>query len=69
MARKQDDLVEDIVQFDVSGEEVNEPGTRRECPVPKPGGIIGEVLGLKKPDPRTSISAKSTSQSPESSGT
>lgn len=22
----------------------------RECPVPKPGGVIGEVLGFKKTD-------------------
>lgn len=23
---------------------------RRECPVPKPGGLVGQVLGFKKED-------------------
>jgi cytochrome c oxidase assembly factor 2 len=23
------------------------PGLKRECPVPKPGGLVGEILGLK----------------------
>jgi cytochrome c oxidase assembly factor 2 len=23
-------------------------GRRRECPVPKPGGLVGEILGLRK---------------------
>ena len=34
---------------------------KRECPVPKPGGLIGQVLGLKedaKDDVRVSIRSK-----------
>lgn len=23
---------------------------RRECPVPKPGGLVGQILGFKKED-------------------
>ncbi|KAF2728976.1 hypothetical protein EJ04DRAFT_516273 [Polyplosphaeria fusca] len=25
---------------------------KRECPVPKPGGLIGQVLGIKKEEPK-----------------
>lgn len=35
-------------------------GAKRECPVPKPGGKVGELLGFKKPtsdDTRTGSSA------------
>ncbi|KAL8338798.1 hypothetical protein RB598_007215 [Gaeumannomyces tritici] len=43
-----------IVQFDVMNAPVEsspaEPAaaTRRECPVPKPGGVVGELLGFRK---------------------
>ncbi|KAM5362008.1 hypothetical protein ACJZ2D_012758 [Fusarium nematophilum] len=42
-----------IVQFsDMSSEEVERAKgrVRRECPVPKPGGILGEWLGFHKSD-------------------
>jgi len=28
-------------------EQVREKRSRRECPVPKPGGLVGEILGFK----------------------
>lgn len=40
-----------IVQFnDVSAEDVQQgkDRVRRECPVPKPGGMLGEWLGFHK---------------------
>lgn len=43
-----------IVDFEssssVSSEEdgVRTPRVRRECPVPKPGGAVGELLGFRK---------------------
>ncbi|KAL8399977.1 hypothetical protein RB594_000400 [Gaeumannomyces avenae] len=53
--KPQDPEVKDgIVQFDVMNAPVEsspaEPAaaTRRECPVPKPGGVVGELLGFRK---------------------
>ncbi|KAJ9138831.1 hypothetical protein NKR23_g8188 [Pleurostoma richardsiae] len=41
-----------IVQFDNVGEEDElvraRERTKRECPVPKPGGVVGELLGFQK---------------------
>ena len=36
-----------------SGEEISIEGMVRECPVPKPGGIIGRVLGFEKVGTKT----------------
>ena len=32
---------------DVEGIEGGKRSMKRECPVPKPGGIVGEILGFK----------------------
>jgi cytochrome c oxidase assembly factor 2 len=49
--------VEDgIVQFnDVSSEEAEgaQERAKRECPLPKPGGMLGEWLGFHKNDNET----------------
>lgn len=53
--KPQDPEVKDgVIQFDAMNA-TNEPyteakssATRRECPVPKPGGVVGELLGFKK---------------------
>ena len=38
-----------VVQFGNMGDEKDAPTmTKRECPVPKPGGVVGELLGFKK---------------------
>jgi len=44
---EEDDFVDEtsLEGQDVSGRRAR--GVRRECPVPKPGGIIGETLGFK----------------------
>ncbi|KAG5983019.1 hypothetical protein E4U43_006336 [Claviceps pusilla] len=42
-----------IVQFNPAADEHGEPASgrsRRECPVPKPGGLLGEWLGFHKTD-------------------
>ncbi len=40
---------EGIVQFENMGGNENSPGRiRRECPVPKPGGVVGELLGFTR---------------------
>jgi cytochrome c oxidase assembly factor 2 len=40
-----------IVEFNgVEGDEIRAK-TKRECPVPKPGGAVGELLGFKKAPP------------------
>jgi cytochrome c oxidase assembly factor 2 len=39
-------VVEEEGKDDVEGEEEGKR-TKRECPVPKPGGIVGEILGFK----------------------
>ncbi|KAL3427243.1 hypothetical protein PVAG01_00752 [Phlyctema vagabunda] len=31
--------------------ETVEPSSRRECPVPKPGGLVGTILGFKESSP------------------
>lgn len=40
-----------IIQFDGPSEEdgttTSKRRSRRECPVPKPGGVVGELLGFK----------------------
>lgn len=42
-----------IAQFEKSSEEAGrslmESRGSRECPVPKPGGVLGELLGFHKP--------------------
>ncbi|PSS00643.1 hypothetical protein BD289DRAFT_479338 [Coniella lustricola] len=47
-----------IVQFDslIQSDLVDQEGRseKRECPVPKPGGKVGELLGFKKADNGTS---------------
>jgi cytochrome c oxidase assembly factor 2 len=32
---------------DTTGEHMGGKRARRECPVPKPGGIVGQILGFK----------------------
>lgn len=49
--RKRKQKVEDAASsFDedegVTG--INEEGRRRECPVPKPGGLVGQIMGFKE---------------------
>ena len=31
-----------------TGNSGNDRTRRRECPVPKPGGLVGQILGLRK---------------------
>jgi cytochrome c oxidase assembly factor 2 len=44
-----------IVEFGTSSEDSlpSSARTKRECPVPKPGGVVGELLGFKKPTDST----------------
>jgi len=43
------DAQERIVQFPSMSEGAHVLGkTKRECPVPKPGGVVGELLGFNK---------------------
>jgi len=45
-----------IVQFNQTGDDdtyTNVERTTRECPVPKPGGMLGELLGFHKSDGET----------------
>jgi cytochrome c oxidase assembly factor 2 len=32
----------------ITEEQISEKRSRRECPIPKPGGKVGELLGFKK---------------------
>jgi cytochrome c oxidase assembly factor 2 len=48
-----DGLVKNVEEVSISseGEEVEEVNGKRErgeCPIPKPGGVVGEILGFKK---------------------
>ena len=41
-----------VVQFGNMGSDKDAPATaKRECPVPKPGGVVGELLGFKRVKP------------------
>ena len=42
-----------IVQFEVDREDAGPSSTRRECPILKPGGIIGDILGFNSREPKT----------------
>ena len=42
---------------------------RRECPVPKPRGLLGQVLGFQNHDRNTSLPEDSKSSSPKSGTT
>ncbi|KAK0718323.1 hypothetical protein B0T26DRAFT_752258 [Lasiosphaeria miniovina] len=46
------DTKEGLVQFQTSIEDHDEAtkskASKRECPVPKPGGMLGELLGFRK---------------------
>jgi cytochrome c oxidase assembly factor 2 len=33
---------------EIPEEQMNDKRSRRECPIPKPGGKVGELLGFKK---------------------
>ncbi|EEQ90072.1 hypothetical protein RJZ56_007913 [Blastomyces dermatitidis] len=50
--RQQEGLLDDdIVKFRQMEEEArNLQNVKRECPVPKPGGMVGELLGFKNQD-------------------
>ncbi|KAG4437345.1 hypothetical protein IFR05_007151 [Cadophora sp. M221] len=42
-------VVKDVSTVEESSEDVEDVGLRtqkRECPVPKPGGLVGEILGF-----------------------
>lgn len=40
--------VKDVEMEEESGDETEmKKGTGRECPIPKPGGIVGSILGFK----------------------
>ncbi|PFH55992.1 hypothetical protein XA68_17232 [Ophiocordyceps unilateralis] len=41
---------EGIVQFDQPAGEAGASRSKRECPVPKPGGALGQWLGFSKKD-------------------
>lgn len=47
------DVKDGVAQFERSSEEAGrsmaEGRAQRQCPVPKPGGILGEMLGFHKP--------------------
>ena len=51
-----------IVQFNQTAEDDNTfnaaERTKRECPVPKPGGMLGEWLGFHKNDDETETGKK-----------
>ena len=40
---------EEVVEEDVNATDVDENGRKkRECPVPKPGGFVGQVMGFEQ---------------------
>lgn len=43
-----------IVQFESMSTDASalQRGTARECPVPKPGGVLGELLGFRQDEHR-----------------
>ncbi|KAI1756453.1 hypothetical protein F4782DRAFT_482616 [Xylaria castorea] len=41
------------------------PRGKRECPVPKPGGVIGELIGFKKEERSSSASGSRTENTVE----
>lgn len=47
------DVKNGVAQFEKSSDEAGksmaEGQDQRQCPVPKPGGILGEMLGFHKP--------------------
>lgn len=52
-SREPPEVKDGIVQFNQSTDEASEnlaESLRRECPVPKPGGMLGEWLGFHKDD-------------------
>ncbi|KAF4487178.1 hypothetical protein CGGC5_v005405 [Colletotrichum fructicola Nara gc5] len=55
--RETPEIKDGIVNFDQVGDEetlrLREERLRRECPVPKPGGILGEWLGFHGPSKET----------------
>lgn len=57
--------------LDMTPTVLHDAGRDRECPIPKPGGLLGQVMGFKEEDkeePRTiivkSIREKQRSQDP-----
>jgi cytochrome c oxidase assembly factor 2 len=50
--RVEPEVKDGMVRFPaLSEDDVMGPSkTKRECPVPKPGGVVGELLGFKKSD-------------------
>lgn len=47
---EEDDVEVTSISLAEEGERIKKQG--HECPIPKPGGIVGEVLGLGKRDDR-----------------
>lgn len=43
-----------IVQFNQTSDDASPESTSRVCPVPKPGGMLGEWLGFHKADDQLS---------------
>ncbi|KAI8946886.1 hypothetical protein F4801DRAFT_562624 [Xylaria longipes] len=41
------------------------PRSKRECPVPKPGGVIGELIGFKKEEKRGNAGRSATENTAE----
>jgi cytochrome c oxidase assembly factor 2 len=48
-AEQKDGIVEFETNGGGTGESVGSRKARRECPIPKPGGVVGELLGFKNP--------------------
>lgn len=58
-----DDAPSDVLSEDASRKMVEERlNPKRECPIPKPGGLVGQVLGMTRtgdiPDERLSVSSQ-----------
>ena len=48
--RTSTEVVKECAAAEESGDELEDRGverSKRECPVPKPGGLVGEILGFK----------------------
>jgi len=52
LRRRRRKPIQDDTGVDGSSEDTMAEGRRRECPVPKPGGLVGQVLGLQREEGR-----------------
>lgn len=42
--------VETVSATQLASEQVTAESKKRECPVPKPGGLVGQIMGFKEQD-------------------